>query len=81
MKKREGFVVGLGGKEHEYVLNGVRYIVSARFESSTIKRNTDKTICDRVESYVGSDFADLMPEISDDKLAAEYVYSAAGKED
>ena len=81
MKKNDGFVVGLGGKEHEYMLNGVRYIVSSRFESPSFRTHTDQTFSDRVGSFVGSDFADLKPEISDDKLATEYVCSAAGKED
>ena len=58
---------------NEYVINGVRYIVSSRFEETKI------TMKERISAFIGSDFAHLT--IADDinTLNTEYVNSTAGE--
>ncbi len=76
--KRNGWICGLFPKgDREYQINGVKYIVSARFESS----NSENSIRSRFEEAITNEMIDLMDQPSDSKMAEEYVYSAAGKED
>lgn len=49
------FIVGLAQKENKYVINGVRYIVSSRYEQP----NSNETFTKKIEKFIGSDFADL----------------------
>ena len=59
---------------NEYVINGVRYIVSTRFS-----KTENKTMKEKISAFIGSDFAHLT--IADDIniLNTEYVNSTAGE--
>ena len=59
---------------NEYVINGVRYVVSTRFS-----KTENKTMKEKISAFIGSDFAHLT--IADDiiTLNAEYVNSTAGE--
>ncbi len=61
---------------NEYVINGVRYIVSTRFS-----KTENKTMKEKLSEYIGSDFAQLTTTEDKNTIQAEYVCSAAGKED
>ena len=65
--------------EQEYMVNGVRYIVGSSFQSSKVPTST--TIQDRFKRIVSGDTVPLPVESTDDTMAAEYVCSAAGKEE
>ena len=65
--------------EQEYTVNGVRYIVGSSFQSSKVPTST--TIHDRFKRIVSGDTVPLPVECMDDTMAAEYVCSAAGKEE
>ena len=65
--------------EQEYAVNGVRYIVGSSFQSSKVPTST--TIHDRFKRIVSGDTVPLPVECMDDTMAAEYVCSAAGKEE
>ena len=65
--------------EQEYTVNGVCYIVGSSFQSSKVATST--TIHDRFKRIVSGDTVPLSLESTDDTMAAEYVCSAAGKED
>ena len=65
--------------EQEYTVNGVRYIVVSSFQSSKVPTST--TIQDRFIRIVSGDTVPLPVESTDDTMAAEYVCSAAGKEE
>ena len=58
----------------EYVINGVRYVVTKRFS-----KTENKTMKERISAFIGSDFAHLT--IADDinTLNTEYVNSTAGE--
>ena len=82
MKKSNGdcFIVGIGTDEHEYNINGVRYIVSARYAPTTIDGEGEHTLSDRLKKYVSSDLSDLTESGGEGMLGDEYAFSAAGKE-
>ena len=65
--------------EQEYTVNGVRYIVGSSFQSSKV--STSATIHDRFKRIISGDTVPLPVESTDDRMAAEYVCSTAGKED
>lgn len=77
MKKIKSFY-GLGC-DSEYVINGVCYKVSSRFAPVNICK-IENTISDKLEKYVGSDFAHLTLMPIEDKIEQEYV-TTAGKEE
>ena len=58
----------------EYVINGVRYVVSTRFS-----KKENKTMKEKISAFIGNDFAHLT--IADDinTLNTEYVNSTAGE--
>ena len=59
---------------NEYVINGVRYIVTKKFSTKEAK-----TMKEKISAFIGSDFAHLT--IADDinTLNTEYVNSTAGE--
>ena len=59
---------------NEYVINGVRYVVSTRFS-----KKENKTMKEKISAFIGSDFAHLT--IADDinTLNTGYVNSTAGE--
>lgn len=65
--------------EQEYTVNGVRYVVGSCFQSSKAPTNT--TIQDRFKRIVSGNSVPLSVKDADDTMAAEYVCSAAGKEE
>lgn len=77
IKKINDFCGFLG--EDEHVIGGVLYKVSSTFAPANIC-NLENTIGDKVQKYVGSDFAHLTLVPDTDKIEAEYV-TTAGKED
>ena len=77
MKKINDFCGFIG--EDEYVISGVLYKVYSSFAPANIC-NLENTMSEKVEKYVGSDFAHLTLVTDKDKIEAEYV-TTAGKED
>ena len=61
---------------NEYVINGVRYIVSSRFS-----KTEHKTMKEKLSEFIGSDFAHLTTTEDENTIQAEYVCSTAGEED
>ena len=61
---------------NEYVINGVRYIVSSRFSETE-----NKTMKEKLSDFIGSDFAHLTTTEDENTIQAEYVCSTAGEED
>ena len=62
--------------EKEYVINGIRYFVSARY----LTDNKSDTFEKKIEKYIGSDFTHLSPTINNDTMNKEYICLTAGKE-
>lgn len=77
MRKIKDFCGFIG--DSEYVIGGVLYKVSSSFAPANIC-NLENTIYDKVQKYVGSDFAHLTLVPDADKIETEYV-TTAGKED
>ena len=75
-KKTNGWICGLLPREREYKINGVTYIVSARFEGS----DSENSIRSRLEHAISNEMIDLTVQPTDCRMAEEYVYSAAGEE-
>ncbi len=67
----KGFIVGLAPGEREYTVNGVKYVVSAKFQHRENKDN----FADRVKKFITSDFAHLSVGAEDDIIEAENVCS------
>ena len=65
--------------DQEYTVNGVRYVIASSFQSNKVPTST--TIHDRFKRIVSGDTVPLSLESTDDTMAAEYVCSAARKED
>lgn len=61
---------------NEYIINGVRYLVSTRFSETE-----NKTMKEKLSDFIGSDFAHLTTTEDENTIQAEYVCSTAGKED
>lgn len=75
-------IVNFGLGTSEYVINGVRYIVSNRFERTDIKNyRGNNHLNERLEKYITSDFAELSVNNNDDKMTGEYDCSTVEKED
>ena len=73
------FIVGLGADEHEYSVNGVRYVVSSRFQKP-FEKPKNPMMSEIVNHYLSGDFADLTADEHNDKMMAEYVCSTVGEE-
>ena len=73
------FIVGVGTDDHEYTVNGVRYIVSSRFKPFNSKCIKD-TFTETIEKYIKSDFAEWTNNQNGGIMNTECV-STAGKED
>lgn len=74
------FIIGLGADDQEYSVNGVRYIVSSRFQKP-FEKPKNPMMSERINNYLSGDFADLTVNSDYDTMAEEYVCSTAGKED
>ena len=60
----------------EYVINGVRYIVSTKHSETE-----SMTFVDKIKRYLGSDFAHLTTAEDINTINTECVCMTAGKED
>lgn len=74
------FIVGLGADDHEYSVNGVRYVVSSRFQKPFDKPK-NPMMSEQISDYLSGDFAELTVPASSDTMAEEYVCSTVGEED
>ena len=72
-------LLGLTGGHREYKTNGVTYVVSGQYHE---KKNdgTDKTFADRIEDFIGSEFAELTDIDEGPNLKKNNARRAAGKE-
>lgn len=77
MVELRNWIVGIGGGERKYRINNITYVVSSRFEPPKYQ----STMKDRFRRSITSDFVPLTLPPAVDKMADEYVCSAAGKED
>ena len=59
---------------NEYVINGVRYVVTTCFSKSE-----NKTMKEKISAFIGSDFAHLTNANDINTLNTEYVNSTAGE--
>ena len=75
----ERFIVGIGQGEHEYTVNGVKYIVSSVFKPFDLKNMKD-TLADAIEKYIKNDLAEWTSDENGGIMDTECV-STAGKED
>ena len=66
----------LSEDEKEYIINGIRYFVSARY----LTDKKSDTFENKIEKYIGSDFTHLLPAINNDIINNEYICLTAGKE-
>ena len=57
---------------NEYVINGVRYIVSTRFS-----KTENKTMKEKLSEFIGGDFAHLTTTQDINTINTEYVNSTA----
>lgn len=64
------FIVDLGAGEHEYRINGVRYIVSSRFQKP-FEKPKNPMMPERISGYLSGDFAELTVPTSSDTMAEE----------
>ena len=73
------FIVGIGQGDHEYTVNGVKYIVDSVFRTFDFK-NFKNTLAEVVEKYIKNDLADWTNDEKGGIMNTECV-STAGKED
>ena len=73
------FIVGLGADDHEYSVNGVRYVVSSRFQKP-FEKPKNPMMSERVNHYLSGDFAELTVNKHYSTMAEEYVCSTVGEE-
>ena len=71
------WIIGIGCGDRHYQIGDVTYTVSSHFEPI----NSENKINDRLKRTIISDFVPLTLLESQDKIADEYVCSAAGEED
>ena len=69
-------VLMLSEDEKEYIINGIRYFVSARY----LTDKKSDTFENKIEKYIGSDFTHLSPATNNDRINNEYICLTAGKE-
>ena len=62
------------GDANEYIINGVRYIVSTRFS-----KTENKTMKEKLSEFIGGDFAHLTTTQDTNTINTEYVNSTAGE--
>lgn len=61
---------------NEYIINGVRYVVSTQYS-----KTETMTLKDRIKKYIGGDFAHLTTTGDINTINKECVCMTAGKED
>lgn len=76
------FIIGLAQGEREYKINGVKYIVSSRFQERNFEdEESNTTIRKRLKKVIGSDFTDLTTTKTNITIKDNQVNMLAGKED
>ena len=70
---------GLGSREREYTVNGVKYIVNSSFQKPDFKEDT--TIMNRFKRLTVNEPIPLQEEEPFGTMREEYVCSTVGKED
>ena len=73
------FIVGLGADDHEYSVNGVRYVISSRFQKP-FEKPLNPMMSERVNHYLSGDFAELTVGEHSSTMMTEYVCSTVGEE-
>lgn len=73
------FICALAPNDNEYLINGVKYIVGASFQSARLE--TSSSLADRFKRIITSDLTPLTLETIQSKMTADDVCSAAGKEE
>ena len=71
---RAEFKLNKDDDANEYVINGVRYIVSTRFTETE-----NKTMKEKLSEFIGGDFAHLTTTQDTNTINTEYVNSTAGE--
>ena len=79
MNNKLRIFVGLGSREREYTVNGVKYIVNSAYQKPDFKEDT--TIMNRFKRLTVNEPIPLQKKESSDTMVAEYVCSTVGKED
>ena len=72
-------LLGLKGGHREYKINGVNYVVLGQYRDEK-KDGTDKTFADRIEDFIGSEFAELTDTEEEPNIISKNAHRAAGKE-
>ena len=72
-------LLGLTGGHREYKINGVTYVVSGQYHEEK-NDGTDKTFADRIEDFIGSEFAELTDIDDEPNINKKNAHRAAGKE-
>ena len=72
-KNENAWIVDMMPGESRYKVNGVRYIVSSRFEAQSRDAHTLRS---RFERLISNNSADLSTEKDGDIITAEYVSAA-----
>lgn len=73
------FIVGLVDRNHEYEINGVKYIISSSFQTAKIKEY--QSITQRFGKALKEQFAHLYRKCGFDIMAVDKACSTAGKEE
>ena len=72
-------MLGATGGHREYKIGGVTYVVDGRYAERK-NDGTDKTFGDRIEDFIGSEFAELTDIDEGPNLKKNNARRAAGKE-
>jgi hypothetical protein len=72
-------LLGLTGGHREYKIGDVTYVISGEYTEAK-NDGTDKTCADRIEDYIGSEFAELTDVEVPPNIESKNAHRAAGKE-
>ncbi len=72
-------LLGLTGGHREYKIGDVTYVISGEYTEAK-NDGTDKTFADRIEDYIGSEFAELTDVEVPPNIESKNAHRAAGKE-
>ena len=72
-------MLGATGGHREYKICGVTYVVDGRYAERK-NDGTDKTFGDRIEDFIGSEFAELTDTDEESNIKPKNAHRAAGKE-
>ena len=72
-------MLGRASGHREYKIGGVTYVVDGRYAEPK-NDGTDKTFGDRIEDFIGSEFAELTDIDDEPNINTKNAHRAAGKE-